>query len=644
MFRFLPILLDLFLVLGLGLLLQSHTNQKNFRIDLIGLGLFIFIVYSAYHWRSFLKEKRQYWSLFLTTLLTCFVFIKIAEYDPIQVLPQKLGIKLVSIVWLLFIVLTFRKLSENNFSIIGPFLAIVPAISFINFMAYPSVPIAIALAMGARNLQFSSKPKISTFYIPLIAILLLIGRDWWDDFALQRGVLVLEAFLFYHLISIWDRQKLLFFLKACILFFIFNSIFILWKIADDPNFHITSYHEDVYLIPVSLLASNALLVAGLAVVFWFEPKQSQWQKLLIFVAFISSLMFLGITISRNSILSFLVFAVLLFLFIQSPKNKYYATSILAVLLLIGVYFLIKSEKSIFSLGSSAVRISIWSFYILSTIQTHPFFGFGMFPENKIPFSFSEIPDSTSAFYIRDYIENFESFPLAHNLYVQSLGSFGILGSLFIVFWIGNLFFKNRNSFLPVLKSNLALSCLLFVWGIHELYDFNSLEISNLFLLVGILGLFKWPSEKGIEEFTMVRKHTVFIVLIGFLSLVCFRFSLVDHYTLKYNKYVTPHSFEFYLPKDSQIKNPEEPIQSRSSLEYRFLGSKYFFLNLAVDRTIDTQSKLIANCFSEEVLPAICYSKLIQYQSSQNLFPELKSLFVYFMSLYDPFEIYKRDSL
>lgn len=644
MSRFLPILLDLFLVLGLGFLLQSHTNQKNFRIDLIGLGLFVFIIYSAFHWRSFLKEKRQYWSLFLTTLLTCFVFIKIAEYDPIQVLPQKLGIKLVSIVWLLFIVLSFRKLSENNFSIIGPFLAIVPAISFINFMAYPSVPIAIALAMGARNLQFSSKPKISTFYIPLIAILLLVGRDWWDDFALQRGVLILEAFLFYHLISIWDRQKLLFFLKTCILFFVINSIFILWKIADDPNFHITSYHEDVFLIPVSLLASNALLIAGLAVVFWFEPKQSQWQKLLIIVAIVSSLMFLGITISRNSILSFLVFAVLLFLFIQSPKNKYYATSILIVLLLVGVYFLIKSEKSIFSLGSSAVRISIWSFYILSTIQAHPLFGFGMFPENKIPFSFSEIPDSSSAFYIRDYIINFNSFPLAHNLYVQAFGSFGVFGSLLILIWIGNLILKNRKSIIPVLKANLALSCLLFVWGIHELYDFNSLEISNLFLLVGILGLFKWPSEKRIEGFSVIGKQTIFVFLVCFLAIVCFRFSLVDHFTLKYNKYVTPHSFEFYLPKESLVKNPEEPMQRRSSLEYRFLGSKYFFLNLAADRSVDTQAKLITNCFGEEVLPAICYSKLIQFQSSQNLLPEYKNLFIYFMSLYDPFEIYKRESL
>lgn len=644
MFRFLPILLDLFLVLGLGFLLQSHTNQKNFRIDLIGLGLFVFVIYSVFHWSSFLKDKRQYWSLFLTTLLTCFVFIKIAEYDPIQVLPQKLGIKLVSLVWLLFIVLSFRKLSENNFSIIGPFLAIVPAISFINFMAYPSVPIAIALVMSARNLQFFSKPKISTFYIPLMAILFLIGRDWWDDFALQRGVLILEAFLFFHLIGIWERQKLLFFLKACILFFILNSIFILWKISDDPNFHITSYHEDVFLIPVSLLASNALLIAGLSVVFWFEPKQSKWQKFLLIAAIICSLMFLGITISRNSILSFSVFALLLFFFIQSPKNKYYATSILFILLLIGVYFLIKSEKSIFSLDSSAVRISIWSFYILSTIQAYPIFGFGMFPENKIPFSFSEIPDSTSASYIRDYIINFNSFPLAHNLYVQTFGSFGILGSLLILFWIGNLFIRNRKSLLPTLKANMALSCLLFVWGIHELYDFNSLEISNLFLLVGILGLFRLPVEKISSAFSVERKQALFIFLVSYLTIVCFRFSLIDHYTLKYNKYVVPHSFEFYLPKESQIKNPEELMQSRSTLEYRFMGSKYFFLNLATNRSIDSQAKLIADCFEAETLPAICYSKLIQFQSSQNLLPEYKDLFLYFMSLYDPFDIYKRESL
>ncbi|TGL90251.1 O-antigen ligase domain-containing protein [Leptospira congkakensis] len=644
MLRFLPFLIDLFLVLGLSFLLQSHTNQKNFRLDLIGLGLFVFIIYSAFHWRDFLKEKRQYWSLFLTTLLTCFVFIKIAEYDPIQVLPQKLGIKLVSLVWILFIIVSFRKLSENNFSIVGPFLAIVPTISFINFMAYPSVPIAFALAMGARNLSFRSPPKILTFYIPLIAILLLIGRDWWDDFALQRGILVLEAFLFFHLISVWDRQKLIFFLKSCILFFILNAALILWKIGGDSSFQITSYHEDVFLIPVSLLASNALLIAGLAVVFWFEPKQSHWQKALIVVAIICSLMFLGITISRNSILSFLIFVVLLFFFIQSPKNKYYTLGILTLLLLVGVYFLIKSEKSIFSLGSSTVRVSIWSFYILSTIKAYPLFGFGMFPENKIPFSFTEIPDSSSAFYIRDYIANFESFPLAHNLYVQAFGSFGFLGSLLILLWLGNILLKNKNLIFPMLKASMALSCLLFVWAIHELYDFNSLEISNVFLLVGMVGLIRWPSHKSVGPVSVLGKEFLFLFLFLFLAIVCFRFSFVDHITLKYNKYVTPHNFEFYLPREGYIKNPEEPLPVRSYLEYRFLGSKYFFLNLASDRSFDGQAKLIEDCFHVETFPAICYSKLIQFQTNQNIPFNSKDQLLYFMSLYDPFEIYKRESL
>lgn len=644
MIRFLPFLLDLVLVLGLGLLLQSHTNQKNFRIDLIGLGLFVFIVYSAFHWRSFLKEKRQYWSLFLTTLLACFVFIKIAEYDPIQVLPQKLGIKLVSLVWILFIVLSFRKLSENNFAIIGPFLAVVPAISFINFMAYPSVPIAIALAMSARNLSFQSPPKISTFYIPLLAILVLIGRDWWDDFALQRGVLVLEAFLFSHLISVWDRQKLIFFLKACILFFILNAVFILWKIAGDPTFQITSYHEDVFLIPVSLLASNALLIAGLSVIFWFEPKQSQWQKVLIILAIICSLMFLGITISRNSILSFLIFVILLFFFLQSPKNKYYAIFVFLSLLLVGVYFLIRSEKSIFSLGSSTVRVSIWSFYILSTIKAHPFFGFGMFPENKIPFSFSEIPDSNSAFYIHDYIVNFASFPLAHNLYVQVFGSFGIIGSFLIFLWVGILCIKNHKQILPTLKTNIALTCLLLVWAIHELYDFNSLEISNLFLLVGMFGLFRLPTHKNPGQVIILGKESIFLLLFSLLTIICFRFSFVDHTTLKYNKYVIPHNFEFYIPKVGSVKYPEDPLPVRPFVEYRFLGSKYFFLNLASDRTFEGQAKLIEDCFQVETYPAICYSKLIQFQSNQNLSAKNKDLFLYFMSLYDPFEIYKRESL
>lgn len=640
---FLPFFGEMLLVLGLGFVFQSHTNQKNFRIDLLGLGLFLFIIYTSFHWRSFLREKRKYWDLFLTILLTCFVFLKIAEYDPVQVLPQKMGIKVISFLWILFLLVTFKKLSENNFSIIGPFLAIIPAISFGDFMAYPSVPIAFAIVMGGRNLKYYRTTKFSTFYFPLLLIMLLIVKDWWDDFALQRAILVLEGFILFRLFSIWERPKTLFFLKSCVLYFILNSCFLIWKILQDPNFQFTSYHEDIFLIPVSLLASNALLISGVSVIIWLEPKQSQLQKYLIILAVFISIAFLGVTISRNSILSFVVFVTIYFLFLGSPKRKLYGTIFVFSLLVLGIFIFLKTEKSIFSLGTTTVRLSIWSFYILATLKSNPFFGFGLFPENKIPFSITDVSGTNSALFIRDYILNFNSFPLAHNLYVQGFGSFGIIGFLLVLGWLVYIVYAKRQFLRTLWTNNSAIWCLLLVWALHELYDFNTLEISNIFLLVGVFALIEFPFDKeSVEKRPNPSKYAI-ILIIAVLIASSFRFSLVEHFTLKYSKYVIPHNFEFFLPKETYTNQASIEIPVRNSLTYHFLGNKFFFLNLATAQTEVSQSKLIEKCFQYQILPAICYSKLIRYQEQYDVFPGLLNLTEYFLSLNDPFEIYKRES-
>ncbi|MCW7493197.1 O-antigen ligase family protein [Leptospira sp. 2 VSF19] len=633
----------MFLLLGLVFVFQSHTNQKNFRIDLLGLGLFLFIIYTSFHWRSFLLEKRKYWDLFLTIFLTCFVFLKIAEYDPVQVLPQKMGIKVISFIWILFLLFTFKKLSENNFSLIGPFLAIIPAISFGDFMAYPSVPIAFAIVMGGKNLKFYRTAKLSTFYFPLLLILLLIFKDWWDDFALQRAILVLEGFIFFRLFTIWERQKTLFFLKSCVLYFILNSCFLIWKIFQDPNFQITSYHEDIFLIPVSLLASNALLISGVSVIIWLEPKQSQLQKYLNVLAVSISIAFLGVTISRNSILSFAVFVTIYFLFLGSPKRKLYGSIFVLSLLVLGIFIFLKTEKSVFSLGTTTIRLSIWSFYILATLKSNPFFGFGLFPENKIPFSITDVSDTNSAFFIRDYILNFNSFPLAHNLYVQVFGSFGIVGFLLVLIWFVYIAYTKRHFFRTLWMHNSAIWCLLLVWALHELYDFNTLEISNIFLLVGVFALIEFPFDKeSVEKRPNPSKYAI-IVIVVILTASSFRFSLVEHFTLKYSKYVIPHNFEFFLPKETDATRTNLEIPVRSSSTYQFLGNKFFFLNLALTQSESSQANLIEKCFQYQLLPAICYSKLLGYQKQNEVSTGLVGLTEYLLSLNDPFEIYKRES-
>ncbi|MCW7509233.1 O-antigen ligase family protein [Leptospira levettii] len=645
--RFYPFVIDFVILVGISILFQTYTNQKNFKLDIIGLGIFSFLVYSIYRWRVFVKDPLHFWNLLHVILLTCFVFLKIAEYDPIQIFPQKLGIKLVTLIWLLFILISFHKLSVKQFQNLGPFLAMVPVLSFIDFMAYPSVPIAIALLLTLRNSDLPTKEIKPLYLFALIILFLIIGRDWWDDFALQRGVLILEAFLFFQIIRNWEKNDLILFLKSCIFFYIINSIFIYFALYLDPKFQITSYRENVYLIPVSLLASNSLLMIMMSVLFWFEPTQNKSEKIFLLIAFLVSVIWFGITVSRNSIGSLFVFLFfVLYIRQDQTKKKNLLYGFITIVAAIGFAFLFFTEKSIFNLGSTAVRLSIWGFYIINTLQENPFFGFGLYPENKIPFDSAFNLKSESLHYIKDYIINFDSFPLAHNLYVQFFGSFGILG-LFLV--LGLFFYcliQKRINLANVFKNNQLVSIVLFVWMLHELYDFNSLEISNLFVLVGISAILILKKQDVLVEKQnqISGKRFSFIVIAIFLIIVSFRFSYVDHFTLKFARKVIPHNFEFYLPRKDSVAKFNQSMPEFSLTDYFFFGNKFFFYNLAAKDDLESNLKHLNYCFELQNYPAICYSKLIQFQSKENYFPTLIPLFQYFLNLHDPFGIYQREQL
>lgn len=645
--RFYPFVIDFVILIGISLLFQTYTNQKNFKLDIIGLGIFSFLVYAIYLWRVFIKDPLHFWNLLHVILLTCFVFLKIAEYDPIQIFPQKLGIKLVTLIWLVFILICFHKLSVKQFQNLGPFLAVVPVLSFIDFMAYPSVPIAIALIITIKNSILPTNKAKPIYLLTLIILFLMIGRDWWDDFALQRGVIILEAFLFFQLTQIWEKNDLIIFLKSCIFFYIINSIFIYFALYLDPKFQITSYRENVYLIPVSLLASNSLLMIMMSVLFWFEPVKNKTEKILLIVAFLVSVIWFGITVSRNSIGSLLVFLFfVLYIRQKQTKKKNLLYGFTTIIVAVGFAFLFFTEKSIFNLGSTAVRLSIWGFYIINTLQESPMFGFGLYPENKIPFDSAFNIKNESLHYIKDYIVNFDSFPLAHNLYVQFFGSFGIVGLLLVFGVLFYCLFQKRINLANIIKNNQLVSLVLFVWMFHELYDFNSLEISNLFVLVGISSILMIKNQDVFpeERNDVLGKRSTFILIAIFLMIVSFRFSYVDHFTLKFARKVIPHNFEFYLPRKDNVSKFNQSMPEFSLADYFFLGNKFFFYNLAAKDDLESNLKHLNYCFELDNYPAICYSKLIQFQSREKYFPDLIPLFQYFLNLYDPFGIYQREQL
>ncbi|MDF3819108.1 O-antigen ligase family protein [Leptospira sp. 96542] len=642
--RFLPEIIHCFVLFGLGIQFFVHSNQKNFRTDSFGLGIFTFIIVLFFKRHEIRGNYRYLLNFFVTLILACFVFFKLVEYDPIQILPQKMAIKIAALFWVIVLALAYHKLSKETYSILGPILAVLPVFSFTDFMAYPIFPISIALALSFFNSKLFEPFLSKKIVLVLLALLTLLVRDWSDDHAFVRIVILIDGLLFFVLLVSWQKSLRVLLLKYHMLVFLVGAIGLVIKLLTDTGFKWNAYHEEVFLIPVSLLASHSFLIASSSVILLIDSRN--WKdKIFLYIVVSISVFFLVITVSRNSIVSFFAFIIIYLLLSNIKKFNFKSSFFILSTVAVALLFLLQSEKSLSDLSTSSVRMSIWSFYFFSTIINKPLFGYGFYPENKIPFFSADfLPESNFAM-IHGYLDTFQGYPLAHNLYFQLFSSIGILGSFLFLFSVVFIIIKYKNVIIDTTKENKYIIVLFSVWLFHEFFDFNTLELCNFFLLVSLF-TFLFPSSYRflfLPNRNLVLKKLVFFVFALFVVIIGIRSSLHEHVFMKYAKYVTPDNFsEYHRNKNIELGNHQVVLPSGFQ---NFLVSNRVRVLTGTIATSDVEKqKFFAFCFNEYPNLALCYSKLIDHCNENQECSEFVIPLSYFLRLYDPFSIYYRENL
>ncbi|PJZ45476.1 O-antigen ligase family protein [Leptospira brenneri] len=647
MHRFSLLLFDFFFFFVLLSLFFGETNQKFFRNDAIGLGLFVFALYFFWNVRKKKYSFVSFFHLLFVILLSNFVFFKLAEYDPIQLLPEKLAIKLTMFFWAIVLLYTHFKYPEKEFLTFGSVLAVLPCFVTSNFMSYPVIPIGFALALIVRH-QESVFERFTWFlFLSTFVFIYWIIRDWYDDFALIRVLLLFEVLLFISFARNWKDKMKQVIVDGLLLVFLINALILVIKMLLEPNFKLNNYREDLFLIPVSLIGSNSFLVLGLAV---YSMSSSSRIKNLFYLGVIGfASLLLMISVSRISIVSVGLFA---FTIVLNQRSNF-VRKILWIssipLIIIYLSFLIYSEKTLFDLGTIGIRFSIWKLHFFSTITNAPLLGLGFNPEKIIPFLEVRYLSFVDFNFVKEYMIHFHTFPLAHNLYFQMLSSIGIIGVLiflcFLVFFIVQ-FVKKYSDYLP--KDRL-LFLILLIWLIHEILDFSSLEIANVFFLAMLfVSASKLIKVEQVTETPIGNPLTKAFLFFSFLLLLLFslRFSFVEQSIFRFHKDVQLSTFYEFQAKDNPNSRKHEGrnFDLIKNWKVQFLGERYFFLELALANGTNAEPSLLTQCFETMPRQELCFANLMAYALKQKNMDNEILLSRYLLSAKDPFGIYTRDFL
>ncbi|WP_167483097.1 O-antigen ligase family protein [Leptospira noumeaensis] len=580
-------------------------------------------------------------------MLSNFVFFKLAEYDPIQLLPEKLTIKLTMFFWAVVLLYYHAKSSEKEFLTFGSILAVLPCFVTSNFMSYPVVPIGFALALVIRYQDSISENFTWLLLLSTAAFIYWIIKDWYDDFALIRILLLFEVMIFVSFARTWKESMKQIIVDGLLLVFLINAIILAVKMFLEPNFRISNYREDLFLIPVSLIGSNSFLVLGLAV--YSIRSENRFKNLFYFAVLIFASLLLMISVSRISILSV---GLLAFIIIWSQRSSSVRKflSILAVpVIVFYLIFLLYSEKTLFDLGTIGIRFSIWRLHFFSTIANAPLFGLGFNPEKIIPFLDIRYLSLADFRFVQDYIIHFHTFPLAHNLYFQILSSVGIVGLLFFFYFLFIYLYRFVKGYSEYSAKDRLLFFILIVWLVHEFMDFSSLEVANVFfwgmVLVGVTRINK-NENRQTKPIKPIFSKT--FLVFSFLLLISFslRFGFVEQSIFKYHKDVQLSTFYEFQPKNNSLvkKIENKNVSLLKNWKIQFLGARYFFLELALAKDTELEPSLLVQCFQTMPRQELCAANLMTYVLKQKNMDNAMTLSRYLLSAKDPFGIYTRDFL
>ncbi|XDD52778.1 O-antigen ligase family protein [Leptospira sp. WS4.C2] len=641
------LLFDFLFFLGFLSLFLGETNQKFFRNDAIGLGFFLFSVYFIWNYSKKRNSLTSLFHLLFVILLSNFVFFKLAEYDPIQLLPEKLAIKLSMFFWALGIIYLHAKCSEKDFFAFGSIFAILPCFVTSNFMSYPVIPIGFALGLLVRHQESFEKNVSGYIIIGSLGFVYWIWKDWYDDFALIRILLLFEVIVFVSIARTWKdsiKQRIV---DGLMIVFLINAIVLSVKMYFEPNFKIGAYREDVFLIPVSLIGSNSFLVLGLAVYSIHADhkyKNMFYIGVLIFASFL-----LMVSVSRISILSV---GLLVFFIIWNQRSNFgrRILSFLSLpLMLLYIMFLIYSEKTLLDIGTIGIRFSIWKLHFFSTLTNAPVFGLGFNPEKIIPFLDIRYLSIADFDFVKEYMIHFHTFPLAHNLYFQMLSSVGVVGLFVFFYFVSVSLFRFLRRYTTSSPREKILASILVIWLLHEFLDFSSLEIANVFFL-GIIPVCIHNPDLEIEKNKIILNpfFSKIFLTISFFILLLFsiRFGFVEQSIFKHHKDVQLSTFfEFQAKTNPSLRNiGAQNSELLKNGKMHFLGERYFFLELALAAGTERESGLLVQCFETMPRKELCFANLMNYVSKQQNMENSIHMSRYFLSAQDPFGIYTRDFL
>lgn len=615
-------------------LLLSYTGQKIFRTELILLGLFFYISISIF---IYIKTKivNLNLSYLFCILISVLSFLRWAEYDPIQVFPQKVALKVIGLFWFGYISYLFLKLKREDFKRIGILVAILPIVSLTFYHPYPLLILSLAFfyifSFDDLKSIFASKVSILVF----LSLLVLIFRDWTDDSALRRCIILMDAFILYHLLHrsqsnikkiFLDSFSFVYFLTVCIIFI---------EAGNQSEFVFLQMHETLFHLPVSMVGSHSFLFFIIGFVFVINAKNKAERTYYFLIVLFSTILIL-LSGSRASMISLILSFVLISFFVLKYKRKNVLFGFSASVAILFIILFAKIGKSFSNIDSTVVRLNIWDFHFSATSGNALFFGFGLFPEENVLFANLSNLSPRTYDTILSYLDHFHSYPLAHNLYFQVFSSIGGIGFFIVLFLLIRFAFLNIKSFPKYEFVQKSFFILILVWFFHELLDFNSLELPNTLLLSTIFSFVIPSSKNQNEKFYRVAYFSIGLFLILIFGLLTIRWTKIEERSQKYKKDIVETNF-YHFKHLGKSKIPYEFTDS--PISYFLFGDKFYFQELALSEGNSEEGEILSHCFKFKSKSAFCNFKTIEYIDKKNLQPNLRPLFLYLLKKEDSFDIY-----
>ncbi|PJZ42928.1 ligase [Leptospira kmetyi] len=477
-FKSVPLLIVVF---ALALLFFFDPSNPALSRDSVVFGFFVWSVCIGI---SYKRKKSEIHPLFF---LACLLLIGLSTINginraPLVYFPQKLNLKLLYVAALCITIYLF-------FKNVHPIFLFVHTIAFSCspplFSSVKSVPLLLFVIasfpyLSSRRIRFQRLHAIVSVFFFLVLISSLLSYK--SQASLLQLCLLLSGILIFFLLSSYPSR----FLKKGLLLILsvnllLNSINLISALHTIWPFDLLK--PPLFLtyagFPVSAIAVISSFSAFVAFYTAFQYRKSSWFLIpggiiALYLAFFNQ--------SRASLLAFVLASFCLIAFRWSKNRSFFRilipVSVALFLILIGGLFLLPQDVSsrYFSPETLWIRFSLWNFHFQSVLQDSPIFGIGLDADSLL----AHFPGTDSArtgyedFY--RFLHSFRSYPQAHNLYVETFTSLGILGSLAflgIAGYLSLLAYRMLGS-----KSSEVFHLGIFITGVlvfvsvHEFFDFN----------------------------------------------------------------------------------------------------------------------------------------------------------------------------